>query len=116
VLLAFRHTLRRRRRDPAEVTVFAPRISPALIKALVELDDRDLPIAETNRRLGEEAERLGLRRPSYQRVRELVHELRDLQRNRGPTTTEVLVDIIFRARPPDAFLKHISGVGVPKLR
>jgi hypothetical protein len=37
------------------VTVFAPRISPALIKALVELDDRDLPIAETNRRLGEEA-------------------------------------------------------------
>lgn len=82
----------------------------------MSLDDPDLPIAEINRRLGEHAERLGLRRPSYQRVRELVHELRILRRHRGPTTTQVILDILFRTRPPDAFLDHISGVGVPRLR
>ena len=82
------------------------------MKALLAVDDPDLPIAEINRRLGEEAERLGLRRPSYQRVRELVHELRDLRRDRVLTTTEVLLGITFRSLPPDAFLEHISGVGV----
>lgn len=98
------------------MTFFAPRIAPALLEALVSLDDPDLPIAEINRRLGEHAERLGLRRPSYQRVRELVHELRALKRDRGPTTTQVILDILFRTRPPDAFLDHISGVGVPRHR
>ena len=39
------------------------------------------PIAEINRRVGAEAERLGFARPSYERVRELVHVARDLQRN-----------------------------------
>jgi hypothetical protein len=100
------------------VTVFAPRIAPVLVEALVELDDPQLPIAEINRRLGREAERHGLRRPSYQRVRELVHELRRLQRvrKREPTTARILLDIAFRARPATAFLDHISGVGVPPLR
>jgi len=107
--------LRARARESSVVTFFAPRIAPALLEALVWLDDPDLPIAEINRRVGEHAERLGLRRPSYQRVRELVHELRGLKRDRGPTTTEILLDIVFRARPPDAFLDHISGVGVPRL-
>jgi hypothetical protein len=99
------------------VTVFAPRIAPVLVEALVELDDRDVPIAEINRRLGGRAEELGLRRPSYERVRELVHELRALRPlRRGPTTRQVILDILFRARPPDAFLDHISGVGVPRRR
>jgi hypothetical protein len=105
-----------RRREGSCVTFFAPRIAPALLEALVSLDDPDLPIAEINRRLGEHAERLGLRRPSYQRVRELVHELRALKRDRGPTATQVILDILFRTRPPDALLDHISGVGVPRLR
>jgi hypothetical protein len=91
-------------------------LATVLVEALVSLDDRRLPIAEINRRLGEEAERLGLRRPSYQRVRELVHEIRRLRRDGEPTTKSVLVDIMFRARPPEAFLDHISGVGVPRLR
>jgi hypothetical protein len=94
--------------------VFAPRISPQLLDALVRLDDRRQPIAETCRRLGAEAERLGLRRPSYERIRELIHEAR-LLRQRGPTTASVLVDVMTRARPPDAFLDHVSGVGVPRL-
>ena len=73
-----------------------------------------LPIAEVNRRVGAEAERLGLPRPSYQRIRVLVHELRR-RRRRQPTTASVLVDIAFRARPVTALLDHVSGIGVPVL-
>jgi hypothetical protein len=96
------------------VPTIAPRISPRLINALVRFDDRAIPIAETNRRVGEEAARLGLPRPSYERIRELVHEARRIRR--GPTTSRVLLDVAFRARPPEAVVDHISGVGVPTLR
>jgi hypothetical protein len=95
------------------VLLFAPRISPRLVRALDRLDDRRLTIAEINRRLGAEAERLGLPRPSYQRVRVLLHLLRRWRRQ--PSTTSVLVEIAFRARPPEALLDHLSGVGVPRL-
>src|SRR5439155_7667688 len=99
------------------VLSFAPRIPPRLLAALARLDDPKLPIAEINRRLGEQAVRLGCRRPSYQRVRTLVHELRRLRRRkrREPTTASVLLDIAFRVRPVDAFLDHVSGIGVPPL-
>jgi len=85
-----------------------------LLEALVRLDDRLVPIAEINRRVGREAERLGLRRPSYQRVRVLVHHSRRLRRSR-PTTATVLVDVTLRVRPPEAIIDHLSGVGVPTL-
>jgi hypothetical protein len=96
------------------VLAFAPRISTRLLEAIVELDDRKVPIAEVSRRVGARAERLGLPRPSYQRVRELVHESRRIRR--GPTTAAVLLDVMFRARSPTAFLDQVSGVGVPPLR
>ena len=66
-----------------------------------------------NRRLGAEASRLGLPRPSYQRVRELVHKLRWMKRQL--TTIGVLWDVAMRVRPPEALLDHVSGVGVPRL-
>lgn len=91
---------------------FAPRISPRLLEALVRLDDKRVPIAEVNRRVGAEAGRLGLARPSYQRVRELVHRSRRL-RGRQPSTLSVLVDVAMRVRPPEALEKHLSGIGVP---
>jgi len=84
------------------------------LEALVRLDDRLVPIAEINRRVGREAERLGLQRPSYQRVRVLVHHSRRLRRSR-PTTATVLVDVTLRVRPPEAIIDHLSGVGVPTL-
>ena len=93
---------------------FAPRIPDRLCKLLVRLDDRSVPIAETYRRLGIEADRFGLTRPSYERVRELVHRERSIRR--GPSTTSVLVDVAWRVRPPEALLDHLSGVGVPTLR
>jgi hypothetical protein len=61
------------------MVTMAPRISGRLIEAIARFDDRGRPIAETYRRVGAEAERLGLTRPSYQRIRELVHEVRNLR-------------------------------------
>ena len=93
------------------MVTIAPRISRRLIEELVRLDNDKVPIAETYRRVAEEAERLGLTRPSYQRIRELVHQSRQLRR--GPSTARVLWDVAVRTRPPEAFLDHISGIGVP---
>jgi hypothetical protein len=95
------------------VHAFAPRISHRLLEALARLDDPSVPIAETNRRLGQEAVRLGLTRPSYQRVRELVHQQRRI--NRGPTTARVLAEIALRARAPAELLDHVAGIGVRPL-
>jgi len=95
------------------VVTIAPRISRRLIEELVRLDNDRVPIAETYRRVAEEAERLGLTRPSYQRIRELVHQSRQLRR--GPSTASVLWDVAVRTRPPEAFVKHISSVGVPEV-
>jgi hypothetical protein len=93
----------------------APRISPRLLDAIARFDDKAHPIAETSRRVGREAERLGLPRPSYERVRELVHLTRRFRQLRGPSTASVLLDIATRVRPPEALVDHVSGVGVPDL-
>lgn len=74
-------------------------------------DDPRVPIAEVNRRVGREAQRLGYPKPSYQRVRELVHQSRIVRRR--PTTASVLLDVALRVRPPEALAQHLSGVGLP---
>jgi len=64
-----------------------------LLEALARLDDRSIPIAEVCRRVGHEADALGLTRPSYERIRELVHVERSLRhRRRGPTTVQLLLE------------------------
>jgi hypothetical protein len=98
------------------VLSFAPRISHRLLDAVVRLDDDSVPIAETYRLVAYEAARLGLPRPSYQRIRVLVHESRRLRRRRGPTTASVLLDVALRSRAPDELLDHLSGVGVTERR
>jgi hypothetical protein len=98
------------------MATFAARIPDRLYKRLVMLDDPSVPIAETCRRLGAEAERLGFTRPSYERVRVLVQQERRWSRSRGPSTTSVLIDVTFRARPPEAVLDQLSGIGVPTRR
>jgi hypothetical protein len=89
-------------------------MSPRLLETLVRTDGPSVPIAETCRRVGSEADRIGLTRPSYERVRLLVHESRRIRR--GPSTASVLADVALRVRPPEAVLDHLSGVGVPELR
>jgi hypothetical protein len=56
---------------------FAPRYSPRLLAAVRELDDRTVPLAETCRRVGAVAERLGLPRPSYVHLRRIILEERE---------------------------------------
>jgi hypothetical protein len=85
----------------------APRISPRLLEALVRLDDERVPIAEVGRRVGGEADRLGLTRPSYQRIRVLVHELRRVRRTR-PTSAFVLFVVALRVPPRPAVGRHAS--------
>jgi hypothetical protein len=90
----------------------APRLSPRLLAALERIDDGKLPIAELRRRVGTEAERLGLARPSYERVRILAHEHR--ARRARPTTTDALLDVAMRVRPPEAILDHLAGTDQAK--
>jgi hypothetical protein len=90
------------------VLAFAPRIPQKLLERIVRLDDPSLPIAEVARRVGRDAERLGYYRPSYQRVRELVHQARRLKRRR-PSTGTVLWEISQLQRPPDAILDLFTG-------
>ena len=87
---------------------FAPRISPRLRNEIERLAAKSYTCAEICREVGEAAERLGLRRPSYEQVRTLVREVR--RQPRTATTGEVLLDIAFRVRHPDAFIEHVSGV------
>ena len=96
------------------MTCSAPRIPQRLLDALVRLDDRSLPIAEIHRRLGDQAERWGITRPSYERVRVLVHESRRLRR--GPGTLSILADVAAGVRLPAELVDHASGVGVRRLR
>jgi hypothetical protein len=86
-----------------------------LLEALVRLDDERLPIAEVARRVGTEADRLALTRPSYQRIRELVHASRRLRRQR-PSTASVLLDVAMRVRPAYDLADLASGSAVPLKR
>jgi hypothetical protein len=77
---------------------FAPRISPRLIAVIDQLAARELSSAEICRLVGEEAERIGLTRPSYQRVRVLVLEAR--RRPPDLSTRESLSGIAYPFRSP----------------
>jgi len=59
---------------------------------------------------------MGLHRPSYERVRVLVHTARRLRRQgRGPVST-VALEVAFRVKPPDAILLHFLAPPTPRLR
>lgn len=92
---------------------FAPRLSPRLLDFIEAVSELRTPIAEINRIVGTESERLGLPRPSYERVRVLVHEARDLRRG-GVSATRVLVDVATRTRSPYALAELATRA--PRLR
>ena len=96
------------------MTTCAARIGRSLLAELDRIDDGALSIAEINGRLGAAAERLGSTRPSYERVRALVHEQRR-QPRRTLSTLEVVAEVSTRARPPEALLDHVAGIGVSRL-
>jgi hypothetical protein len=94
---------------------FSPRISPRLLDAVEGLAVRRIPIAEINRLLGAEAARLGLPKPSYERVRQLVHEARDLQRN-YTSAAQILLEIATLQRSPRSAEKLATLPPRPRLR
>ena len=87
-----------------------------LLDEIERQSKRRVPIAEINRRVGRAAERMGLHRPSYERVRVLVHAARRLRRAGPSSVSTVAVEVAFRARPPGALLARLYDGPAPRLR
>ena len=81
----------------------APRYDPRLLAAARELDDASLPMAETCRRVGALAERLGVPRPSYVHLRRFLCAER-LRRQELHELTGDILDDIARHRPVDTYV------------
>jgi hypothetical protein len=79
------------------VRPIAPRLPQRLLDVVDRLAQRPAPIAQINRDVGAAAARMGLPRPSYERVRRLVHEARALRAG-PPTTAAVARDALLGAR------------------
>ena len=95
---------------------FAPRIPRRLLDEIERQSQRTVPIAEMNRCVGRAASRMGVYRPSYERVRVLVHTARRLRRQGRASVTTVALDVAFRVKPPDAILLHFLEPPAPRLR
>jgi hypothetical protein len=93
----------------------APRLPRRLLDVVEVLSRRQAPIAEINRLVGAEAERLGLPRPNYETVRVLVHEARGL-RVRQATVGSVLLDVATTVRSPWAYAELASRPPRERLR
>jgi hypothetical protein len=63
-------------------------ITRPILQAIVRLDDPTQPYAEIARRVAADAEALGLTRPSYERLRQLIKEHR-AARDLGPSALEL---------------------------
>jgi hypothetical protein len=73
-----------------------PRGDPRLHALVVALDRDGAPAAETWRRVGEAATELGLPRPSYHTIRELVRAER-LRRRARTTTRRAALEVLLAA-------------------
>ena len=88
---------------------FAASIDPNLREYLGRLArDRTLPIAEINRRVGERAEALGRRRPSYARVRLLVGDVRMIPDE--PSWAELAWSVAWREKHPEVLMDKYAGL------
>jgi hypothetical protein len=89
---------------------------PRIAVLVGALDVEDVPVAETWRRVGEAAERLGMRRPSYQHVRRLalVERRRRGVRARRRDVLEATLGSLAAGRVPSAVwtlerLRELAG-------
>jgi hypothetical protein len=67
-------------------------VTDAIVEAVVRLDDPTLPLAEVARRVAADAERQGLTRPSYERLRQVIKEQRMLRASLGPSAWQLYLD------------------------
>jgi len=75
------------------VVTSSARITQQLLEAIDRLDDEREPIAEIARRVRDEADRLGLTRPGYERLRQLVHASRLARAERaGPSALRIFLE------------------------
>jgi len=86
---------------------FAPRLPRGLVDEIDRLADRPDCAADICRMIGKTAEEQGVRRPSYEQVRQYVRRARS--RPRSVSTGVLLFDVALRAHHPDAFIQHVSG-------
>jgi hypothetical protein len=98
------------------VLSFAPRIPLRLLDEIERQSQRSVPIAEINRCVGEAAAAMGLCRPSYERVRLLVHEARWLRKGGPPAISTIARDVAFRVRPPEALFLRLAATPASRLR
>ena len=94
---------------------FASRLPPSLFDLIERLAAQRIPIAEVNRRVGAEAEHLGITRPSYERVRELVDEARWLAADH-PSVGQTMLDVATRTRSHFAYAELAARGPRPRLR
>jgi hypothetical protein len=76
------------------VTATSPRLDRRLRAAAVEVDDPSLPVAETWRKVGLEAEELGLPRPGYDTIRRIVRDHRRRRAEVGRLLEPVVGDLL----------------------
>jgi hypothetical protein len=91
----------------------APRYDVRLVRALRLLDDPKQPIAETCRRLGQVASRLGLPRPSYVHVRRLVHAER-ARRRAVRALVDALIERMVFVRVGGAARRRLDAARLPR--
>src|SRR6476659_1957887 len=96
------------------MVVSAAAVAPDLHAQLFVLSREPKAIAEINRELGRHAAALGLVKPSYARVRQLVHELRAAAVDDAddPSWARLLLEVDLRARSPLAIVDKLDGVPV----
>jgi hypothetical protein len=81
------------------VPAAAPRYDRRLVEAARALDDRQDSMAETCRKVGAEADRLGLTRPSYVHLRRFIRAERERRRELDVLTGDI-VAILASGRVP----------------
>ena len=79
----------------------APRLDRRMLDVIIRLDDSTVPIAEVYRRTRRHAANLGLPRPSYECVRQLIHDSRR-ERTRRRANRETLIRVALYLDGPEA--------------
>lgn len=97
---------------------FAPRLHRRLLEEIARQSLRPVPIAEMNRCVGRAAAAFGLCRPSYERVRVLVHEARARRRYATARVAPLGLDMALRIWPLGTLFLRLAGpmVLAPRLR